>query len=103
MCRWWLVSALMARLKSALSQRRAKHKPQHQSVFSLPRTGYIRTSDALRKPTRPLQLPQRKGESDKDYAARLDAAREEAYERALRPRAGARAKPTRSLGAKRAT
>jgi hypothetical protein len=29
-------------------------------------------------------MPQRRGESDKDYAARIDAAREEAYERARR-------------------
>jgi hypothetical protein len=41
-----------------------------------------------------MQLPQRKGESDRDYAARLDAAREEAYERALRPRAATRPKRT---------
>jgi hypothetical protein len=42
-----------------------------------------------------MQLPQRKGESDKDYAARLDAAREQAYERALRPRDATRARRAR--------
>ena len=76
-------------------KRRTKRRPRPRSVFSLPRTGYIRTSDALRKPRRPTQLPQRKGESDKDYAARLDAAREEAYERELRPRAATPGKRAR--------
>jgi|GEM_PF-5787822 len=70
---------------------RPKRKPRPRSVFSLPRTGYVRTSEALRKPKRPTRLPQRKGESDKDYAARLDAAREEAYERARRLRGATRA------------
>src|SRR5712692_5127471 len=81
--------------QSATSKRRAKRRPAHRSVFTLPRTGYIRTSQALRKPKRPTRLPQRKGESDKDYAARLDAARREAYERALRPPVATRA--TRSV------
>lgn len=64
-----------------------KVKPRRtRSVFSLPRTGYIRTSDALRNPKPPARLPQRKGESDLEYAARLDAAREAAYERLRRLR-----------------
>jgi len=46
------------------------------------RPGYIRTSERFRYPQRPARMPQRRGESDKDYAARIDAAREEAYERA---------------------
>ena len=37
----------------------------------MPRTGYIRTSEALLKPKPPARLPQRRGESDKEYAARL--------------------------------
>jgi hypothetical protein len=48
------------------------------------RPGYIRTSERYRFPQRPARMPQRRGESDKDYAARIDAAREEAYERARR-------------------
>lgn len=48
------------------------------------RPGYIRTSERFRYPQRPVRMPQRRGESDKDYAARIDAAREEAYERARR-------------------
>ena len=48
------------------------------------RPGYIRTSERFRHPQRPAKMPQRRGESDKDYAARIDAAREEAYERARR-------------------
>jgi hypothetical protein len=48
------------------------------------RPGYIRTSERFRYPERPSRMPQRRGESDKDYAARIDAAREEAYERARR-------------------
>jgi len=48
------------------------------------RPGYIRTSERFRYPQRPARMPQRRGESDKDYAARIDAAREEAYERARR-------------------
>jgi len=48
------------------------------------RPGYIRTSERLRYPQRPAKMPQRRGESDKDYAARIDAAREEVYERARR-------------------
>jgi hypothetical protein len=48
------------------------------------RPGYIRTSERYRYPQRPARMPQRRGESDKDYAARIDAAREEAYERARR-------------------
>ena len=48
------------------------------------RPGYIRTSERYRFPQRPAKMPQRRGESDKDYAARIDAAREEAYERARR-------------------
>jgi hypothetical protein len=64
--------------------------PKTRSVFSLPRTGYVRTSMALRTPKAPLQLPQRKGESDAAYAERLDAAREEAYEKLRRARTRAR-------------
>jgi hypothetical protein len=48
------------------------------------RPGYIRTSKRFRYPERPAKMPQRRGESDKDYAARIDAAREQAYERARR-------------------
>ena len=48
------------------------------------RPGYIRTSERFRYPERPARMPQRRGESDRDYAARIDAAREEAYERARR-------------------
>src|SRR5260370_42591680 len=48
------------------------------------RPGYIRTSERFRYPQQPARMPQRRGESDKDYAARIDAAREEAYERARR-------------------
>jgi hypothetical protein len=48
------------------------------------RPGYIRTSERFRYPQRPAKMPQRRGESDKDYAVRIDAAREEAYERARR-------------------
>jgi hypothetical protein len=48
------------------------------------RPGYIRTSERFRYPQRPARMPQRRGESDKDYVARIDAAREEAYERARR-------------------
>jgi hypothetical protein len=48
------------------------------------RPGYIRTSERFRYPQRPARMPQRRGESDKDYAARIDAAREVAYERARR-------------------
>lgn len=48
------------------------------------RPGYVRTSERFRYPERPARMPQRRGESDKDYAARIDAAREEAYERARR-------------------
>jgi len=48
------------------------------------RPGYIRTSERFRYPQRPARMPQRRGESDRDYAARIDAAREEAYERARR-------------------
>ena len=48
------------------------------------RPGYIRTSERFRYPQRPPKMPQRRGESDKEYAARIDAAREEAYERARR-------------------
>ncbi len=70
---------------------KAKRKSRPRSVFSLPRTGYIRTTDTLRKPKQPTRLPQRKGESDKDYAARLDAAREEAYEHLRRRRVAMRA------------
>jgi hypothetical protein len=70
---------------------KTKSKSKPHSVFSLPRTGYIRTTDALRNPKPPTRLPQRKGESDKDYAARLDAAREEAYERLRRRRVALRA------------
>jgi hypothetical protein len=73
---------------------KAKRKVKSRSVFSLPRTGYIRTSEALLKPKPPARLPQRRGESDKEYAARLDAAREEAYDRLRR---------LRLLRAKRAT
>ena len=73
---------------------KVKRKRPPRSVFKLPRTGYIRTSDALRNPKPPTRLPQRKGETDKEYAARLDAAREEAYERLRR---------LRLLRAKRAT
>jgi hypothetical protein len=65
---------------------KAKRRRQPRSVFSLPRTGYIRTSEALRKPKPATRLPQRKGESDVEYAVRLDAAREEAYERLRRLR-----------------
>jgi hypothetical protein len=65
---------------------KVKRKRQPRSVFSLPRTGYIRTSDALRNPKPVMRLPQRKGESDVEYAARLDAARDEAYERLRRLR-----------------
>jgi hypothetical protein len=65
---------------------KVKRRRQPPSVFSLPRTGYIRTSEALRKPKPAVRLPQRKGESDKEYVARLDAAREEAYERLRRLR-----------------
>ncbi len=46
------------------------------------RSGYIRTSERFRHPKRPARTPQRRGESDRDYAARIDATREEAYERA---------------------
>lgn len=60
---------------------KVKRRRPPRSVFSLPRTGYIRTSEALLKPKPPTRLPQRKGESDKEYAARLDAARQDAYER----------------------
>ncbi len=70
---------------------KAKRRSKPRSVFSLPRTGYIRTTEALRKPKRPTRLPQRKGESDKDYAARLDAAREEAYEQLRHRRVAMRA------------
>ncbi len=70
---------------------KAKRRSKPRSVFSLPRTGYIRTTEALRNPKPSTRLPQRKGESDKDYAARLDAAREEAYERLRRRRAAIRA------------
>jgi hypothetical protein len=63
---------------------KAKRRVKPRSVFSLPRTGYIRTSEALLKPKPPARLPQRKGESDKEYAARLDVAREEAYDRLMR-------------------
>jgi len=48
------------------------------------RPGYIRTSERFRYPQRPARMPQRRGESDKDYADRIDAAREVAYERARR-------------------
>ena len=48
------------------------------------RPGYIRTSERFRYPQRPAKTPQRRGESDKEYAAPIDAAREEAYERARR-------------------
>ena len=48
------------------------------------RPGYIRTSERFRYPQRPAKMPQRRGENDKEYAARIDAAREEAYERARR-------------------
>jgi hypothetical protein len=48
------------------------------------RPGYIRTSERFRYPQRPARMPQRRGESDKDYAARIDAAREIAYERSRR-------------------
>jgi hypothetical protein len=48
------------------------------------RPGYIRTSERFRYPQRPARTPQRRGESDMDYAARIDAAREAAYERARR-------------------
>jgi hypothetical protein len=48
------------------------------------RPGYIRTSERFRYPQRPARMPQRRGESDRDYAARIDTAREEAYERARR-------------------
>ncbi len=48
------------------------------------RPGYIRTSERFRYPQRPAKMPQRRGESDKEYAARIDVAREEAYERARR-------------------
>ena len=65
---------------------KVKSKRPPRSVFKLPRTGYIRTSDALRNPKPPTRLPQRKGESDREYAGRLDAAREEAYERLRRLR-----------------
>jgi hypothetical protein len=65
---------------------KAKRRRQPRSVFSLPRTGYVRTSDVLLKPKPAARLPQRKGESDKEYAARLDAAREEAYDRLRRVR-----------------
>jgi len=82
---------MAARRQSAAPKRRAKRRPAHRSVFTLPRTGYIRTSEAFRKPKRPTKLTQRKGESDKAYVARLDAARHEAYDRALRPRVATRA------------
>ena len=65
---------------------KVKRKRPPRSVFKLPRTGYVRTSDALRNPKPATRLPQRKGETDKEYAARLDAAREEAYERLRRLR-----------------
>jgi len=65
---------------------KVKRKRPPRSVFKLPRTGYVRTSDALRNPKPATRLPQRKGESDKEYAARLDAAREEAYDRLRRLR-----------------
>ena len=65
---------------------KATRRVKPRSVFSLPRTGYIRTSEALLKPKPPARLPQRSGESDKEYAARLDAAREEAYDRLRRLR-----------------
>jgi hypothetical protein len=65
---------------------KAKRRVKPRSVFSLPRTGYIRTSEALLKPKPPARLPQRRGESDKEYAARLDEAREEAYDRLRRLR-----------------
>ncbi len=43
-----------------------------------PRTGYIRTKPLpAKKP--PAKLRQRKGETDKAFAARIDAAREAAY------------------------
>jgi hypothetical protein len=48
------------------------------------RPGYIRTSERFRYPQRPARMPQRRGESDRDYAARIDAAREAAYDRARR-------------------
>jgi hypothetical protein len=73
---------------------KTKRRRQPRSVFSLPRTGYIRTSEALLKPKPTARLPQRKGESDLEYAARLDAAREAAYDRLRR---------IRVLRAKRAT
>ena len=73
---------------------KVKRKRPPRSVFKLPRTGYVRTSNALRNPKPPARLPQRKGETDKEYAARLDAAREEAYDRLRR---------LRLLRAKRAT
>jgi len=73
---------------------KVKRKRPPRSVFKLPRTGYVRTSNALRNPKPPARLPQRKGETDKEYAARLDAAREETYDRLRR---------LRLLRAKRAT
>jgi hypothetical protein len=65
---------------------KVKQRRPSRSVFKLPRTGYIRTTEALRNPKPPARLPQRKGESDREYAARLDAAREEAYDRLRRLR-----------------
>jgi hypothetical protein len=53
---------------------------------SLPRSGYLRTTDRFRYPKPAPRSPQRKGEGDKDYAARIDAAREAAFERARRRR-----------------
>jgi predicted site-specific integrase-resolvase len=51
------------------------------------RSGYVRTTDRFRRPTKRLVVsPQRKGESDKDYATRMDAARAEAHERLRRQR-----------------
>ena len=50
------------------------------------RSGYVRTTERFRYPKPIVMSPQRKGESDKDYAARSDAAREAAYERARQRR-----------------
>jgi hypothetical protein len=57
-----------------------------RKTSSLPRSGYVRTTDRFRHPKRAPRSPQRKGESDKDYATRIDGAREQAFERERRRR-----------------
>ena len=69
------------------ARKRSEVTPAPQVVLATideRRPGYIRTSERFRYPQRPAKMPQRRGESDKEYAARIDAAREEAYERARR-------------------